>query len=245
MLSGFPLLKEFRCGDNCNNFIMTGDIKSLRALKDTLEVVVINRCNLVKGNFMDLADFPRLKELYMFQNAVTGDVREIGDCDFRLLQKLFLPDGVYCGHGYEFERIADAPSIISTLYSFKQQRPNVLDKNWVGILSEDSPDWYRGVDADNDQHSTGPLQIWFVQAGQRVGYRWHTLRGDPCEVIWLDPEPDKESDGYEKYIEELRAIKEQVDLYRGYCQPPLEEEYMRLWEARDGWEYEYDSPWLQ
>ena len=49
---------------------------------------------------------------------------------------------------------------------------------------------------------------------------------------WLDPEPAKESSDYEQYIEELREIeqRQRADIYRGFHQPPTEEEYDRLWE---------------
>eukprot|EP00985_Skeletonema_marinoi_P011795 scaffold5603_cov159-Skeletonema_marinoi.AAC.2 len=120
VLSGFPLLKELRCGDHCNNYIMTGNINSLRVLKDTLELVNFHRCSLVQGNFMDLADFPRLKELNLFQTAVIGDVRDVGERDFVTLETLTLPSGVYGGCHYEFERISDAPDVISALYSLKK-----------------------------------------------------------------------------------------------------------------------------
>ena len=45
---------------------------------------------------------------------------------------------------------------------------------------------------------------------------------------WLDPEPDRESSGYEEYIEKLRLIESEVDVYRGFHLPPTEEEYHRL-----------------
>ena len=60
MLAVFPLLKELDCCDN--ELYMTGNISSLRVLKGTLEKVVINNCPRIEGNFMDLADFPHLKE---------------------------------------------------------------------------------------------------------------------------------------------------------------------------------------
>jgi hypothetical protein len=61
MLAGLPLLKELECLGNINS--LTGNINSLRALKDTLKKVEMSNCDLVEGNFMDLADFPHLKEL--------------------------------------------------------------------------------------------------------------------------------------------------------------------------------------
>ena len=60
----------------------------------------------------------------------------------------------------------------------------------------------------------------------RVGYRWFCFPHIPCEVNWLDPEPERESDDYAKYIEELQVIQ------RG-----SEEEYRRL----IGWESDNES----
>ena len=173
---------------------------------------------------MDLADFPRLKELHLDFTTVTGDIRDIGECDFLSLEQLTLPSGVYGGCGHEFQRISDAPDIINSLYSIKKQRP-ILLKDWCGKLSEDSPDWYEGYD-----DATAPLNIVFVQAGSRVGYRWEIDSRITCEVNWLDPEPDRESSDYDKYIEELNEIELRVPrFYRGFQQPPTEEENLRLW----------------
>ncbi len=222
MLAGFPVLKEL---DIWGNYRLTGNIISLRVLKDTLEKVRIRYCPAVEGNFMDLADFPWLKELYLFGTAVTGDIRDIGENDFLSLEQLSLPKGVYGGIGCELQRISDGQDLIRTLHLLNKQRPTLSPlKNWHGKLSEASPDWYESVIID-----TPPFYVRFVQAGSRVGYRWGTENGKPCEVNWLDPEPDRESSDYEKYIEKSKQIHRQVrGLYRGLYQPPVEEEYHRL-----------------
>ena len=54
---------------------------------------------------------------------------------------------------------------------------------------------------------------------------------------WLDPEPERESDEYAKYIEEFQVIQREVGLCRGFHQPPTEEEYRRL----IGWESDNES----
>ena len=50
--------------------------------------------------------------------------------------------------------------------------------------------------------------------------------------VWIDPEPDKDSSDYAKYVEELQEIENEVDLYKGFHQPPTEEEYIALCEAQ-------------
>ncbi len=221
MLAGMPSLKELHCwGNEC----MTGNISSLRVLKDTLEKLDLGYCKNVEGNFMDLADFPHLKKLYLFKTAVTGDIREIGEDDFSLLEHLKLPHGVYGGVDYEFQRISDAPDLVRTVYLLRKQRPALEMKDWYMRLSEDSPDWYESVE-DFDKP---PFFISFVEAGSCIGYRWETHKGHPCEVNWLDPEPDSESSDYDEYIEKLQSINSEADFYNGFYQPPTEEEYRRL-----------------
>jgi hypothetical protein len=228
MLSGFPLLREMDCE---HNYRLTGNIRSLRVLKDTLEKVNISVCDGVEGNFMDLADFTNLKDLFLPVTAVTGDIRDIGENDFSMMEQLSLPEGVYGGFGYQLQRISDAPDVTRTVYLFHKQRPGLIDiASWYVQLSEDSPDWYESA---ND-YFPPPFNIRFVQAGCRVGYRWQTgyNEGSPCEVNWLDPEPDRESSDYRQYIEELQKIENEVGFYRGFHQPPTEEEYQRLCEER-------------
>ncbi len=215
-----PILKELKLTWNSH---LTGNIRSLRVLKETLEKVCIESCKNVRGNFMDLADFPRLLSLELIDmEQVSGDICDIGESDFLAIKDLELSaDGGTCT---EFDRVSDALDIISTLYPIMKQRP-VLLKHWFGMLSGDSPDWYEG----GYECDTAPLCIRFLQAGSRVGYHWYAIVDDvPCEAIWLDPEPDKEGSDYEKYVNELQKIEGQVDVYKGFQQPPNEDEYQRI-----------------
>jgi hypothetical protein len=74
MLAGLPSLKELYCWSNEN---LTGNISSLRVLKDKLEEVRIYECENVEGNIMDLADFPHLKKLALEKTAVTGNISSL------------------------------------------------------------------------------------------------------------------------------------------------------------------------
>ncbi len=214
--------------------LLDGQHHSLRVLKDTLEKVKIRHSPRVEGNFMDLADFPHLKELDLEHTAVTGDIRDIGGNDFSSLEQL--PKGIYGGVAYELQRLSDAPDLIRSVYLVMKQRPTLAILNhWYGTLSEDSPDWYASLDEDDDYHyspsdaPSPPFYIRIVEAGSRVGYRWEDKYGDElCEVNWLDPEPDRGSSDYEKYLRELQVINCRVTLYSGFHQPPTEEEYNRL-----------------
>ena len=183
---------------------------------------------------MDLADFPNLKKLNLIGTVVTGDIRDIGENDFSSLEGLTLPKGVYGGHGYKLQRISDAPDLMRTLYLFNKQRPNVIVQlhGMYWTLMEDSPDWYAPREV-GDTPPFWPFYIQFVEAGSRIGYRWashHFESHNPCEMNWLDPEPDSESSDYGKYIKELEQINSEVYMFRGFHQPPTEMEYHRLWE---------------
>jgi hypothetical protein len=234
MLAELPLLKELECSDSACS---SSNINSLRVRKYTLEKVKINDCENVEGNFMDLADFLHLKQLDLDDTAVTGDIRDIGDNDFSSLEHLILPKGVYGGNYYELQSIADATDLVRSLYLLKKRRPTLaILKEWHGDLSADSPDWYAPEDEDTDSF---PFYIQFVKAGSRLGYqwrRWETYNNNRCEVNWLDPEPDRGTSDYGKYIEELEQINSEVCMFRGFHHPPTEEEYNRLIE-----EYEDES----
>jgi hypothetical protein len=76
-------------------------------------------------------------------------------------------------------------------------------KDWFAKLSEFSPDWYDGYEDVYGDDETPPFYISFVEAGSRVGYQWRTIHGNPCEVNWLDPEPDKGIELY--YVNKVRG----------------------------------------
>ncbi len=222
MLAGMPLLKELECS---YNYDLTGNINNLRLMNGTLESVMIDGCGSVEGNFMDLADFPHLKKLRLEHTAVTGDIRDIGDNDFSSLEQLKLPKGVFCGQGYKLQRISDAPDVARAVYLLKKQRP-ALEYHWYATLSGDSPDWYESAVED---FAEPPFSIRLVEVGPRIGYRWQTRDFDPCEINWLDPEPESGSSGYEDYVADYHRIRK-ADFYRRYYDPPSEEEYNLLYE---------------
>jgi len=222
MLSGLPSLKELFCENNSD---IAGSLSSLRVLKDTLEKVKFIDCRHVEGNLMDLADFPRLKELGLSDTAVTGDIRDINGHDFPALEYLSLPKGVYGGIGYKFEDISDVPEFMQAIHHLLQRSPTLFkgyDSPLIAFywtLSKDSPNWY-----DRELgHPSPPFRVELIQAGSRN--KIHS-----CEINWLDPEPSSECSDYEAYIEK-QLIERNIDFYRGYHQPPTEEEYRRLCEG--------------
>ena len=221
MLSGFPSLRELNV--DYNRFLR-GNIVSLNVLKDTLEEVRIVQCNNVKGNFMDLADFPHLKLLNLQRTAVTGDIREITENDFLHLEYIFLPNTVIGGWGYQFQRVSEVPSVMNAVYlCMRRNRDRELFSGWCWYLSRDSPDWYDGYhDLNRPDH---PFTVDFVRARSRLGWRWRNEDGDSCEINWLDPEPDRICDADTR---SLQPIQEEIGFYKGHYHPPTAEEYNRL-----------------
>lgn len=238
MLSGLPSLKELYYNNSC----VTGNIKSLRVIKDTIEKVDFGCCDKIEGDLMDLADFPRLKVLMLptSSQTLTGDIRKIGENDFPKLEQLRLGKGVIGAQHYEFQRISDVPSVVEATYRLNQREPRFIQNLnlFYWKLSRDSPDWY---DANGQEgYPPPPFFIDFVQVGTRVGWRWNVTRAsysdssNSCEINWLDPEPDSESNDYDVYIRELQSIQEDIFCFEGYQSPPSEEEYKRLCEEYYG-----------
>jgi hypothetical protein len=253
MLAGLPSLKEFHCHkasnyDNVSCVNVTGNISSLRVLKDTLEKVSIAKCPNIEGNLMDLADFPRLKELdlqyigmlsgninclrglqdnlekFIFGSyrgtdeirgnfmdladfprlkvldlrgtAVTGDIRDICGHDFPALERLLLPESVHGGQLYEFQSIADVPSFMHAIHLLLQRNLGMFFSGYHSMLewtqayfwslSQNSPDWYEHVidesesdDSESDDSESDeselpppPFELLVVEVGSRLGWCW-------------------------------------------------------------------------
>eukprot|EP00985_Skeletonema_marinoi_P000092 scaffold25_cov69-Skeletonema_marinoi.AAC.6 len=140
---------------------------------------------------------------------------------------------------HQFQRISDVASVAEAVYRLKQRDPPLL-RNLHCVywsLSRDSPEWY---DRNGENgHPPPPFYIDFVRAGSRDGWRWKAIESynrvkNSCEINWLDPEPDRESNDYDVYTRELQSIQEDVFCFEGFHQPPTEEEYKRVCEEYYG-----------
>ncbi len=229
MLAGLPLLRVLNCKANRR---LTGNIHSLRVLKDTLEEVVITHCTRVEGNFMDLADFPHLKILDIDYSMVSimGDVRDMKEGDFPKLRKLCLPKSVYGGDRSEIMRISDAKDLIAAIYSIKNQRNRhpSLFQNFEWYLSQSSPDWYK-------PEFGPPFSFRIVRAGSRLGWRWEQSPDYAPDYVfemnWLDPLPAKGNSDYQRYFKsvgKIESYRDRFPFFKGYHEPPSESVYLRL-----------------
>ncbi len=228
MLQGLPSLKELDCNGNSH---LTGNIGSLKTLKDSLEIIII-RCRNISGNLMDLADFQGLKKLDLRCTNVSGDIRDIdiGRNDFPALESLALPRTVHGGIHYAFQHVSEVPGLMNTIHLLLQRTPTLFEKDRLSkafgwSLSKQSPDWYARDDGNGS--APPPFRLQFVQAGTRLGWSWCTFYGDHlCEINWLDPVPSRDSDDYAAYVEDLKRIERRISIYRGYHQqPPTEQQY--------------------
>ena len=200
-------------------------------------------CNNIEGKFTELADFPHLErlELSLCPNVI-GDIRKLGSSDFSKLTKLELSSGVIGGREYQFQRLSDVPSVVDALYRLSRRDPSLFPDfnnykcsnilNWK--LSRDSPDWYDRIGGHQGIPSP-PHTVGFVRVGTRLGWRWispsrYGCCKNSCEIQWLDPEPGRESSGYDDYIRELESIQDDIFCFEGYDQPPTAEEYNQLCE---------------
>ena len=253
-LSALPLLKELELSLNRSQRL-NGNLISLRSLKDTLEKLIAYG---IEGDFMTLADFPRLKKLGL-GDGVTGDIRDIRVHDFPALEVISLPSTVKGGYEYDFQRISDVPSFMQALQFLLRRTPTLFKEhridgnchyhNGLGLdwrLSQNSPDRYGDIQRDwaNESRteiipSSPPFNLQLIHKGSRLGWSWYgcgyssigEYTRSSCEINWLDPE-SKQNEDVERFDETCILHSEHVDVeinfFRGYHEPPNELEYRRL-----------------
>jgi len=130
---------------------------------------------------------------------------------------------VSCTHSIHGQHSISSYNITLGHYEFDNE-------DFLKRLSEDYQ-WMDGNGNVNTENPLPPFELQFIQAGSRVDWSWYTFEdGLSCEVNWLDPEPSCESCDYETYVRKLRRIERclNTNFYRGYYEPPNEEEYRRL-----------------
>ena len=228
MLAGLPCLKEFECE---RNKLVTGSLKDLSVCKDTLEKITLQ--GTFSGDLMDLADFPRLKSLYLFgTKGVTGSLLDIdadNDDQFPMIEKFTLPSTMIGGQYYEVMHIADAKQLIKDLLPLRRKRPCLFkdDRNeevfWQ--LSEESPDIIDPNQEPELQYRR--YSFFFVEAGddnQYLGWRWEQkwdyTPDHPFEMTWFGHVPKK--------VAKQFVPSGMGRFYKGYYEPPPFNVYNRL-----------------
>jgi hypothetical protein len=211
------------------NTHLTGVLDSIRVLRKTLVKLSLVSCFKVRGDLMDLRDFPLLQDICLNDcNRIGGDIREIQTGDFQSVESFGkLPSSVF-GGSY-LPSIVDTPAIMRSWYILKKRNPSVLSPSNNGIcrlsLSILSTERY-----ENEVHHTRymPTCVEFVSAGNRLGWRWtNAVRGGSCETIWMDPAPKRSDPGFDLYLLELQKVNQDVVFYKGFFAPPSQEEHLR------------------
>lgn len=217
MLVNMPKLERVRC---IRSYSLTGSLSSIRALKETLIELCLSQCPDIDGNLMDLADLPLLKEISLRGcNKIVGDIRDVRPGDFQSIESLGLPECVWGGG--DLPSIEETSDIMRAWYILKKKHPRVFTNMRLG-LSLDSPERY-----DNNVHHSRkmPAHVEFVQAGSRLGWRWtNCVFGGACETNWLDPKPANPS---LRYTKELQKVADKVKFYKGFFDPPTQEEHLQ------------------
>lgn len=205
---------------------LSGDVKSLRFAKNTLQIIHIQSCSGMSGNFMDLGDFPKLEWLCLDDTSVSGDWRKLKGHHFPALNQISLPIGVYGSCMRAFDHVEDAPEVMNVICALIKRNGTVIDEGRQWHLADESVDHY---DMDIFSLLGPPFQIEVVHAGPRLGWRWtNGKRRGCCEVVWYDDEPIESSTENVVYVRELERLKAEIGSYRGFSRPPTEEEYCRL-----------------
>ena len=212
-----PNLEKLRC---ISNHSLTGSISDTRVLKETLKELGLSHCTKVDGNLKELADFPMLRDISLHGcKNIVGDIRDIRPGDFQSIESMGIPASVWGGG--DLPSIEETPDIMHAWYILKKQHSKVFTNMRLG-LSLDSPERY-----DNNVHHSRvmPSLVEFVQAGNRLGWRWtNCVFGGACETNWLDPKPSNPSLIYTK---ELQKIYDDVTFYEGFLAPPTQEEHLQ------------------
>jgi hypothetical protein len=227
MLENLPKLEQLTAVRNTH---LNGKLSSIQVLRKTLVKLSLISCLKVKGDLMDLRDFPLLQDICLNDcNRIGGDIREVQVGDFQSVESFGrLPSSVF-GGSY-LPSIADTPAIMHSWYILKKRNPSILSPSNNGMcrmsLSILSTERY-----GNDVHHTRcmPTCVEFVSAGNRLGWRWtNAVRGGSCETIWMDPAPKYSDPGYDLYLLELQKINQDVGFYKGFFAPPSQQEHLRM-----------------
>ena len=221
MLSGLPKLEKLLC---IHNHSLTGDLKNLRVLINSLSEINFASCGRVEGSLMTLADFPKLQKIDLTGTKVTGDIREIGPNDFSSIKKEMELCYTPIYGGGTLMKIEDAPEVMLAHHNLKKRNQSLFhDRDWR--LSYHSPQYF---DYAGHFSRQPPFRVEFVKAGSRLGWRWTNCKKEgSCETQWLDPEPNSTDEGYEKYLRESKHINNDVVIFRGFKRPPNQQEHIR------------------
>ena len=110
---------------------------------------------------------------------------------------------MYGGKEYDFHRVSDVHTVmVMQAIQIKNVEVNIEDWYWSrrSLLTFITGTTLMFLTLIN--HS---LFVALVQVASRLGWRWENSTIDRLgEMIWIDPEPDRESSNYDNYNQKLR-----------------------------------------
>ena len=226
-LQSCPLLEEV---DIWGSHFLTGDVASLCTLKN-LEDLTLDTCPNVIGNILQLSSLLKLRELDFSGTSIEGSIEsmaDIKDGQFPALERLSLTN-----KNHTVDSIADASQAMNSAYRLRKKRGIVVDGFFS--LSKDSSEFYSlHWNSSNTGLVHSPTNFHLVEAGCRLGWRWHNgaSRG-ACEINWFDPEPSSTGEGYQKYLKAVNRLQSDVGIFRGITSPPTQDEFVQIAESYD------------
>ena len=241
VLQNMPRLERmvYHDDDGNDNDKITGNLCSLHVLKDSLIELSLVQCTNVYGNLMDLACFTSLKNVYLDGcNNIVGDIRDIGQSDFKSIESLTLPDSVW--GGVFLPSIEETRILMQTWYTIQKQRENFFTRIRFSLPIG----YYESHGIDENYVHEIPSITEFVVAARRKGWRWTNGRhGGACETNWFDPEPENSREEcHGVYMEDIKRLEVNVVRFKGLFEPPTIEEYLRRTDQPQ-WRLGSDDTW--
>lgn len=222
MLTNLSKLEKLHCVGNLH---LTGNLKNIRVLRESLKELRLSGCKQVQGSLKDISDFPKLKSVCLQNTKITGDIRDIGPNDFvsvEYVDELYLGEHVYGGN--HIPSIEEAPEIMLAWSRLTKRNPNI----YIDLKIPLSLDSTQRYNIQGHPSRIMPAKAEFVRAGNRLGWRWtNGFVGGSCETHWIDPEPDQSEHEYDDYSLDVYRIEKDVEFFRGCFVPPTVEEHRR------------------
>ena len=229
--SSLPNLKVIDCSV-CRG--LSGSIDYLSHLKCCLEYLRIESCGNIDGELTSaLGEFLALRHLCLRNTNIRGDIRIIQPRHFPSLKELDIAQNCHIFGSKPLMTTEEARDLFSAWHRIlSHPRPLPISevvKQKVDLHTS-SPEYYRpGRYTRYERYP--PLTVSFVLVGPRIGYQWRNKFGMTCDINWLDAEPDATHDRY--YVAYRAALRKlelehQGSLYRGYSEPPTEEEWRQI-----------------
>ena len=198
--SDLKQLKKLQCGTfpphDGDSFALTGELHSLEPLRNTLEVLRLEQCVRVTGDWNNLSCFQKLRKLKLYGcTSIRGTHEIIRSGDFPSLENL-ATDSLRLGYGGSF--CTKKEEFLRSITRLMRCVPTLRGNFYHMCFSN-------FVLGENDM--CGNIAVF--RAGPRLGYYYRHAPNSYLlfEFRWLDPEPLPDDEGYVDYVEQVKHLK--------------------------------------